>query len=442
MDLANELEQYFDRLWPICRSITGAGVRKSLEILKEIIPFQTEEVPTGTKIFDWEVPREWVIRDAFLENENGERILDFRENNLHVLGYSQPIDVWLDLQDLKPHLHSLPDLPNAIPYLTSYYEPRWGFCLSHNSLKDLKPGRYRARIDSEHIAGSMTLADCVLKGETEEEILFSTYLCHPSLANNELSGPLVQAFLYKALSEKKRRRFTYRFTLVPETIGTIAYLSIHGQEIMKRNRGGLVVSCMGNDHPYFYQVKTLQGNELIDRAVEHVIEHSEIGLRSIAYHPLPVSDLRHYSSPGFRMPIGALTRTIFSYGELFGAESEDIYEVYHSSLDNKEQMDFQAMVRSISILSEICEALEMNRTYFRNEPHCEPQLSRRNLYPSLSERVFNQDWKWVEQICWLLNFCDGKTDLLNIAQRAGFPIAQLDSVAQKLVEKRLLDLKE
>ncbi|MBT3784383.1 DUF4910 domain-containing protein [bacterium] len=437
-----DIESYFDRLWPLCRSITGEGVRQTLSILSEIIPLSIEEVPSGTMAFDWEIPKEWIIRGAYLEHESGRKILDFQENNLHVLGYSQPVDLILDLEQLKPHLYSLPDLPEAIPYITSYYEPRWGFCLPHRVLENLEPGKYRACIDSSFVEGSMTLGHCLLPGDSEEEILISTYTCHPSMANNELSGPLLSSFLYQSLAARKNRAYTYRFIFAPETVGTIAYLNLHGEEMARKVCGGLVVTCMGNANPYFYYVCSKQGDSLIDRAVEHAISYSGVGLRRAEFNPVLCSDLRQFSSPGFNLPIGAIARTLFSYGEYYGAQEEELSREYHTSLDNKDQMDFRAMSQTIEIFSSICEAMEMNQTFERVNPYCEPQLSKRNLYPSLSERKFNSDWKWVEQICWLLNFCDGNTDLLTIARRSKFPIHQLHSVAQTLVDHELLRRKK
>lgn len=439
---AEEIENYFDRLWPLCRSITGEGVRQTFSILKEIIPLNLREITSGTPIFDWEVPKEWVIRSAYLEHESGKRVLDFKDHNLHVIGYSLPMDRVMDLQELLPHLYTLPDLPDAIPYLTSYYEPRWGFCLSQRARDQLAPGKYKVVIDSALIKGSMTLGDCVLPGTSDEEILISTYICHPSLANNELSGPLLSAFLYKELAQIENRKYSIRFTFAPETIGTIAYLSLFGEEMVKRVRGGLVVSCVGNAHPFFYFVRSKGGTTELDRAIEHVIQHSSVGLRSVDFNPILCSDLRQLASPGFNLPVASLTRTLFSYGEYFGASDDEIFQGYHSSLDNKEIMDFEAMIETIEILKSSLGVLDQNDKYERVNPYCEPQLSKRNLYPSLSEREFNKDWKWVEQMCTLLNFCDGRMDLLSIAEKSGYPFHQLLVIAETLSKHDLLRIKK
>ena len=247
------IEKFFDRLFPICRSITGDGVRETIKILQEILPLNTYEIPTGSKCFDWEIPKEWNIKDAYIITPSGEKICDFKKHNLHIVNYSIPINTELTYNELLPHLHTLPQMPTAIPYYTSYYKETWGFCLAHQEFEKLpKDGKYKVVIDSELRPGNMTYADLVLKGESEKEILFSTYICHPSMANNELSGPLVQAFLYHKILSIKKRKYTYRFVFAPETIGIIYYLSKHGDTLKSNLHAGYVLTCVGDNNSYSY----------------------------------------------------------------------------------------------------------------------------------------------------------------------------------------------
>ena len=403
--MKNELEKYFDRLWPICRSITGNGLRESLNILSEVIPLEIIEYPTGTKAFDWEVPREWNIKEAYIETPGGERIADFNVNNLHVLNYSIPVDKTVSFDELKEHVRTLPNQPDAIPYVTSYYSEKWGFCLSQNQLDSLpKEGNYKVKIDSTLEPGSLSVGHCILKGETDEEILISTYVCHPSMANNELSGPLAAAFLYKKLASLSKRKYTYRFVFAPETAGVIAYLSQYGNHMSAKIKAGFVATCCGDAGPFTYK-RSKDPTNLADRAAEHLLRSTGLP-HSVINFAVGGSDERQYCSPGFNMPVGSLMRTMYQH-----------YPEYHTSLDNKDFISFEALEETVETYYDICRILELNGLYFNKIQHCEPQLGKRGLYPD----SLNPDDARTElhNLLHLLSFADGEMDLIEIADRRG-----------------------
>ena len=419
-----ELEEYFDRLWPILRSITGEGVRRSHDILSEIIPLERIEIPSGTECFDWVVPKEWVVREAYLIDPGGKRILDIAENNLHLVNYSVPFQGVISRRDLDAHLYSRPDLPEAIPYVTSYYEPRWGFCLSHIQRDALPEGDYQVVIDTDLIEGSLTIGEAVLPGETESEVLISTYTCHPSMANNELSGPLVSAFLYRELKSMEKRRFTYRFLFLPETIGSVAYLQLRGDELKKNLLAGYVVTCVGDSGPFNYK-KTRHGNHLTDRAALHVLEVDE---RVDAYKvhdffPDGGSDERQYCSPGFNLPVGSLMRTMYRD-----------YAEYHTSMDDKNFIDFNAMSDTVGVYAKIMETLEQSEVWDRVDSRCEPQLSKHGLYPSLG----TIDREQISAMMWVLNYSDGTREIAEIARLSGLSIDQISNAAQQCAKAGLI----
>ncbi|MCB0761543.1 MAG: DUF4910 domain-containing protein [Flavobacteriales bacterium] len=400
--MQQELETYFDRLWPICRSVTGNGLRESLHILRELVPMELVEVPTGTTCFDWTVPREWNIRDAWIETPDGRRIAQFKEHNLHIVNYSIPVNAEMDFEELDKHLHTIPELPDAIPYITSYYADRWGFCLTHNEYRDLpRNGTYKVFIDSTLEPGSLTYGEAVLKGSSDREILFSTYVCHPSMANNELSGPLCQAFLYKALSQMENRRYTYRFVFAPETIGVIAYLSQMGTHLMNHLDAGYVLTCCGDPGDFTYK-RSKQKTALCDRVAEHALQYSDRRHRVIPF-AVGGSDERQYCSPGFNLPVGSIIRS--KYQE---------YKEYHTSLDNKEFISFAAMEETVELLTEMVRILELNECYENTVQFCEPQLGKRGLYPNHVNPTFNREA--LHNLLHLLSFADGKTDLIDIAE--------------------------
>ncbi len=403
MSEAKEIEKYFDLLWPICRSITGNGLRESYKILQEIIPLNLMEIPTGTQCFDWEVPMEWNIKDAYILTPDGDKICDFTLNNLHILNYSIPFDGYIDFEELDKHLFSLPEMPHAIPYVTSYYKENWGFCISHDLRKQLpKEGKYYVKIDSTLEPGYLTYGDLVLKGETDQEVLFSTYLCHPSMANNELSGPLCLAFLYQKVAALPKRKYTYRFVVAPETIGIIAYLSKNGFYMKDNIVAGFVMTCCGDDATFVYKMSKHE-NSLADRIAKHVLKNQSIPHEIIPF-AVGGSDERQYCSPGFNMPVGSLTRSMYQR-----------YKEYHTSLDNKEFISFVAMEKTIEVYFDFVRALEINDFYKTTIPYCEPQLGKRELYPSSVMSFDNRDI--IHRRMHLLSFADGLNELLYIASK-------------------------
>lgn len=419
------IEKYFDRLWPITRSLTGNGNRESLDILSELVDLDIKEVPSGTQCFDWTVPPEWNIKDAWIKNSKGEKVIDFSINNLHILGYSEPFTGFLSFDELKKHLYTLPDQPNLIPYLTSYYKRRWGFCLSEQHLQTLDTSdTYEVFIDSTlDDQGSMTVAEAVLQGESDKEVLLSTYICHPSLANNELSGPLVAAFLYQELKKQEKLKYTYRFLFIPETIGSIYSLSVHGQHWKEKLHAGLVITCIGDNGPFTYK-KSRDGNNEIDRIVTCLLEQTEEKHTIVDFFP-GGSDERQYCSPGFNLPVGSLMRTM--YGK---------YAEYHTSGDNRDFISFKALEASVLKYVEVIEVLEKNEKYVNTVSFCEPQLGKRGLYPTLGSQKGKEDF--VNAMMWVLNLADGHHDLIAISQRSKLPISQLLPVIKTLKEKGIL----
>ncbi len=409
------------------RSLTGNGNRETLKILTEIADIKISEIPSGTQCYDWTVPPEWNVSEAWIKDSSGNTILDFSLNNLHLLGYSESYSGNLNLEDLKKHLYTLPDQPEVIPYLTSYYKKRWGFCLSHNQLLSLKDDTYEVRIDSElNPEGSMTIGESILKGDTDEEILLSTYICHPSMANNELSGPLVTSFIYNKLKEKKYRRYTYRILYLPETIGSIYYLSEYGEHLRNKLAAGFVVTCIG-DHGNFTYKQSRRGNSLADRASELILKQTEKNYTVEKFFPTG-SDERQYCSPGFDLPVGSLMRT--RYG---------MYKEYHTSADNKEFISFKSMEDSVLKYLEILNVIENNFTYINKMPNCEPQLGKRGLYPTIGSQKDTAEF--VNSMMWILNLSDGANDLIDISNRSGISFSTLANAAAGLMNNGILEIK-
>ncbi len=419
------IEKYFDRLWPLNRSLTGNGNRETLKILSELVDLKISEIPSGTECFDWKVPDEWNVREAWIKDSKGNIIIDFKKNNLHLLGYSEKFSGKLNLKELKEHLYSLPDQPDVIPYLTSYYKRRWGFCVSNNQVENLKEDSYEIFIDSEFNSnGSMTIAEAFLKGDTDEEILLSTYICHPSMANNELSGPLVTAFLYNELTKRISRKYSYRLVFLPETIGSIYYLSINGDHFKKKLAAGYVVTCIGDKGNFTYK-RSRNGNSLADRSAELVLNETEENFTVEDFFPTG-SDERQYCSPGFDLPVGSLMRT--RYGK---------YKEYHTSADNRGFISFDAMENSVKKYSDIIEVIENNFKYKNKFPYCEPQLGKRDLYPTLGSQKDTAEF--VNAVMWILNLSDGTMDMIDISKKSNVPFGLLVKAAQKLEEKELIE---
>jgi aminopeptidase-like protein len=406
-------------LFPICRSITGDGFRASARRLSESIPIEITEVPTGTSVLDWTIPKEWNITDAWIADAEGRRIVDFHTSNLHVVSYSVPVRARMPLRELRPRLHTLPDQPTLIPYRTSYYSEDWGFCLTQDTLDAMPEGDYEVCIDSTLSKGSLTYGECVLPGETTHEVLVSTHSCHPSLANDNLSGMAVATFLAKILSAGPRKH-TFRFLFIPGTIGSIAWLAQHESDV-PRIRHGLVLSCLGDSGPSTYK-RSRRGNSLIDRAAAHVLKvsgpHKLMDFVPYGY------DERQYCSPGFDLPVGCLTRT--RNGE---------YPEYHTSADNMTFVTADALEDSLGKALAIIEILEHDAICVNLSPKGEPQLGRRGLYKNTGG---TSPAGFEMALLWVLNYSDGRNSLLDIAERASIPFATIRSAATALREAGLL----
>jgi aminopeptidase-like protein len=411
------------RLWPINRSLTGAGVRETLAIIQEICPALTlHEVPSGTQAFDWTVPDEWHIDEARLIGPDGKTVVDFADNNLHVVGYSPGIDTTLSLEDLQRHLHSLPGQPNAIPYVTSYYADRWGFCLTHAQRETLPPGQYRAFIKARTFSGSLTYGEIILPGASTQEIFLSTYVCHPSMANNELSGPCVTAHLARWLASAPRR-YTYRIVFIPETIGSIVYLSRNLDHLKAQVTAGFNITCVGDDRAYSY-LPSRAGDTLSDRAAQHVLKHIDPNYRRYSWLDRG-SDERQYCAPGVDLPMATIMRT--KYGE---------YPEYHTSLDDLEsvvtpaglQGGYEALRRALEALERDCRP--------RATTLGEPQLGKRGLYPTLSTKTSGAS---VRTMMNLLSLADGRTSLIGIAERCDVPVWDLCAPLDLLKQHGLLE---
>jgi len=405
-------------MFPFARSITGPGVRETLAYLSKLLPDITvHEVPSGTPAFDWTVPDEWTIRDAYIADEAGNRVVDFQHHNLHVVGYSEPVDVWLDRGELDKYLYSLPDQPDAIPYITSYYARRWGFCLTHNQREALPPGRYHAVVDSDLQPGVLNYAELILPGETSEEVFLSTYVCHPSMANNELSGPVVTTALAQWLQSLEKRRYTYRVVFIPETIGSIVYLSRHAEMMKQKTVAGFVVTCVGDNRAYSL-LPSRKGCTLADRVAEHVLRHH---VKEYVHYSFLErgSDERQYCSPLIDLPVVSVMRT--KYGA---------YPEYHTSLDDLTLISPEGLGGAFDVIKRCLFALEINYRY-KATISCEPQLGKRGLYTTSS----NDD---ADSQANLLAYVDGETDLLEISEIIHEDIFTCASIAERLENNGLI----
>ncbi len=408
------------QLYPLCRSITGDGLRRTLARLGEEIPLVLHEVPTGTQVFDWTVPREWNIRDAWVKNAAGERVIDFRRHNLHVVNYSVPVHRTMTLRELRPHLHSLPDQPQLIPYRTSYYREDWGFCLPHEQLERMPEGEYEVCIDSTLEDGHLTYGECLLPGRTGEEVLVSCHACHPSLADDNLSGLAVATFLARHIAQEQRR-YSYRFVFAPGTIGAITWLSRNADRV-HAIRHGLVLTCIGDRASFTYK-RSRRGDATIDRAVAHVLAHADPGHTIEPFSPYGY-DERQYCSPGFDLPVGCLMRS--QHGR---------FAQYHTSADDLDFVTPGALEGAFQTLLAVFDVLEHEGRWLNLKPFCEPQLGRRGLYGATG----GAGVKSVEMaMLWVLNQSDGRASLLDIAQRSGLPFAAVRDAAALLERHDLL----
>ena len=426
MSKGSEMYNLAKRLFPICRSITGNGFRQSLEIIREYVPgFKVLEVATGTKVFDWEVPKEWNISAGWIKDSKGNTILDFRDNNLHVVGYSVPVSKRISRDELLEHIYTQPDQPSWIPYVTSYYSERWGFCMSENQKNKLDDEQYEVYIDSRLEKGSLTYGEYVLPGESSDEILFSTYLCHPSMANNELSGPCLMVEIIKYIQSLPTRRYTYRFVIVPETIGSITYISRNLDSLKQRVKAGFVLSCVGDNRSYSY-IATRKGDSLADRVLKNVLKYSVVDYVEYSFLKRG-SDERQYGSVGVDLPVCGFCRT--KYG---------MYPEYHTSADNLDLISEEGLQGSYDIMHSVINVLE-NNYYYRILCLCEPQLGKRGLYPTLSKKG---SYDSVRALKNFIAYADGDIDLIDISNTIGVSVDVLLPIIDSLKKNDLLDVLE
>lgn len=409
-------------LYPICRSITGDGVRQTLKILREHVPLEIEEVPTGTKVLDWQVPREWNIRQAYIARLDGTRVIDFANNNLHVMNYSTPIDRTIGTDELRPHLHVLADHPDWIPYRTSYYSENWGFCLTQHQLEALTDPSYRVVIDSSLEDGHLTYGELFVPGRSDETVLVSTHICHPSLANDNLSGIAVALSLAQYV-RNIAPRCSYRFLFIPGTIGSITWLARNEHKI-GQIKHGLVLSCLGDQGSMTYK-QSRRGDAVIDRIAAHVLKHDGNG-RTVPFVPFGY-DERQYCSPGYDLPVGCLMRT-----------EPGKYPEYHTSADNPGLLSEASLGHSAAIIRQIVDVIENNAVGRNNSPKGEPQLGRRGLYRVTGGLSSVEDTQMA--LLWVLNLSDGGHSLLDIAERAEMPFAAIRAAADLLAVTDLLSL--
>lgn len=414
--------QMAERMFPICRSITGNGFRDSLAIIREEIPeIKVFEVPSGTQVFDWTVPKEWNCKGGGIYRMNGEKVVDFKDTNLHIMGYSVPVDKVISREELLEHIYTQPDQPDWIPYVTSYYKERWGFCMSENQKKTLNDEQYKVVIDSTLEPGSLTYGELIIPGETEDEIFFSTYLCHPSMANNELSGPVVQAELIKYVKAMPKRRYTYRFIFIPETIGSLSYLSKNVDAMKAHIKAGFVLSCVGDNRTYSY-VSTKYADTLADRVIRNVLRFHYPEYKEYSFLKRG-SDERQYNSAGVDLPVCSFCRSKYSE-----------YPEYHTSADNMDLISPEGLQGTYEVMVKTINALEHNYHY---KMTCmgEPQLGKRGLYPTISQKGSYDSVKIMTNF---IAYADGVHDLIGVSDIIGYPIDQLIPVIEKLMDSNLL----
>jgi aminopeptidase-like protein len=420
-EIGREIHQFASELYPICRSITGDGIRQTLALISNRIPLQTFDVATGTQVFDWTVPKEWNIRDAYIKDRSGKRVVDFQQCNLHVMSYSTPVQLTLPLSELKSHLFTLPERPDWIPYRTSYYKEDWGFCLSHNQLLALEEGDYEVCIDSSLKNGHLTFGECYFPGRSSHEVVISCHACHPSLANDNLSGLSVATFLAQLLSGGDLY-YSYRFLFIPATIGAVTWLAQNRTSAAKI-RHGLVLTCIGDDGRFHYK-KSRQGNAVIDRASAHVLSQMTESPEILDFSPYGY-DERQYCSPGFNLPVGCLMRSVWG-----------TFPEYHTSADNLDFIKPPQLAASLRVCAAIVDILENNGRYRNLSPYCEPQLGRRGLYRATGQGITAE----TNAHLWVLSLSDGDHSLLEIAERSKIPFSMISEAAELLCKQGLLSL--
>jgi aminopeptidase-like protein len=427
VDVGSDMHALIAELFPICRSITGNGLRETLRLLQSRIPLETVEVPSGTRVLDWTVPKEWNIRDAWIANSSGERVVDFRKSNLHVVNYSMPVRERMSLAELRPRLHSIPEQPDRIPYRTAYYDANWGFCLSQRTLDSLSEDSYDVCIDSSLEPGHLTYGEYVVPGRTDDEVLISAHCCHPSLANDNLSGVAVAVELARNLTDHAGElRHTYRFLFIPGTIGSITWLA-QNAAAAARIRHGLVLSCVGGPGPVSYK-RSRRGDALVDRAAEHVLKRSGYTYAIRDFVPYG-NDERQYCSPGFNLAVGSLTRT-----------PDGQYPEYHTSADDLSLVRPETLAESLATCLRICEVLEHDSAYINLSPCGEPQLGRRGLYGATGGHTSLPNYEMA--LLWVLSFSDGGHSLLDIAERSQLGFSDVRHAADQLVAHGLLRIAE
>ena len=436
------LQDYFNRLYKICRSILGKGFRESLDIIGEIVKLNKKKVPSGTKVLDWTVPDEWNIRDAYIITPSGEKICNFKTHSLHAVNYSIPINKKVGLSELKKHLHSIPNLPNAIPYVCSYYKRTWGFCISHNELLSLKEGQYKVYIDSSIKPGHLVYSDTLIPGKSKKEILLSTYLCHPQMANHELSGPLVWSILYKILKSTGPHNYSYRFLICPENIGSAAFLHYSKKKI-KNIVAGYIINFAGNGKEVTYK-KSRIGNSLADLAVENVLKYLDFPKKTINFFP-DGSDERQFCSPGFNMPIGLIMRKMWNTGNAWQSNlpSEHIFKEYHTSLDGPDKISFKTLIETIKIYYDVLLTIENNFTPIAKIKYGTPQLSKSpiNLYSNIMNFNIIAKSEETRVLLEILNLADGSKDLINIANEKNFSLIKHIDLIKKLIKTKYIKKK-
>ena len=409
-------------LWPIHRTIAGPGIRLSLQIIKSYQSLlKIKSIKSGTKVFDWKIPKEWAIKDAWIKFNN-KKIIDYKKNNLHVVGFSSKINRTLELKDLKHRLHFIKKIPNAIPYVTSYYKKYWGFCIQYDDFKKLPKGKYQVFIDSKFTKGNLNYGELVFKGKSKKEILFSTYLCHPSMANNEISGPCVSTFLSKYVKNMKNRHYTYRFIFVPETIGSIAYISKNFDQMKKNIIAGFNLSCIGDEREYSY-ISSRSGNTIADQIAKKILFSIDKKFKKYSWLERG-SDERQFCSPGVDLPICTISRSKFGK-----------YKEYHNSLDViGKVVTKNGMNSSLTLLKKIINCLE-NTFYYNSVYKCEPFMTKRKLYNSLSKYENSNNHKDLMNV---LSMCDGKTELDKISNKCNLSHSKLNILLKTLEKKRLI----